>query len=301
MSTRLAASVACSALALGVAGLCSPASAHDRQPYPDIYPHTYPPPLHEVYARPENVSVQILTEGRPTTIYRDASYHWIEGRRGQRFAFRITNHNPFPIGVIPSADGHSLTADGRASARHPAYLIYPYGSATISIWREDLRGGRELVFTDVDQSLAAVKGDHRNIGVLGVLVWQLEDRHPPVPLDRYPERSGALKAPRAPSAGAPSAGAPSAGEAAKSRAGAARQYREDDGIGVGYGERTTDRAYITDRYRRVRVLGTVSIYYDDRPGLLRAGVDLNQYWRPYPQPYPDRRDADPFPAGGYHG
>jgi hypothetical protein len=83
-------------------------------------------------------------------------------------------------------------------------------------------------------------------------------------------------------------------------AGAARSQREDRGIGVGAGDRVTDRAYLTDRYRRVRVVDTISIYYDDRAGLIRAGVDLNQYGRPYPDPYVypeprDRRESDPFP------
>jgi len=128
--------------------------------------------------------------------------------------------------------------------------------------------------------------------VLGVLVWQLEDRQPPAPLVRPEDRyryapDEGQVAPRAPREG-------SAGETEKSRAGA-RAF--DDGIGVGAGERLTDRAYITDRYRRVRVLDTISIYYDDRPGLLRAGVDLDQYWRPYP----DRRRSDPFPEDGYPG
>jgi len=279
------------ALALCVCGtlsnLLSPATAQDRAPrydgYPYPYPQPYPGPLYEVHAQPENVSVQVLVEGRPAVVYRDAGYRWIEGRRGQRFALRITNHNSFPVGVIPWADGHSLTADGRAGASHPAYLLSPYGSITVSIWRQDLRGGRELVFTDVEQALAARKGDRRNIGVLGVLVWQLEDRERPVPLQRFGDRAGAAKAP---------------GTSAATRA---NGFREDDGIGVGAGTRITDRAYITDRYRRVRVLGTVAIYYDDRAGLQRAGVDLNQYGRPYSEPYPHRRGAQPFPDGGYRG
>jgi hypothetical protein len=68
----------------------------------------------------------------------------------------------------------------------------------------------------------------------------------------------------------------------------------------------TDRAYLTDRYHRVRVVDSVSIYYDDRAGLIRAGVDLNQYGPPYPDSYPyseprDRRDSEPFPEGDYRG
>jgi hypothetical protein len=70
------------------------------------------------------------------------------------------------------------------------------------------------------------------------------------------------------------------------------------GIGVGAGDRVDDQAYLTDRYRRVRVLDTTSIYYDDRRGLERAGVDVDQYDLPYP---PDRRRSDPFPDGGYRG
>lgn len=227
------------------------------------------PPLRCIEPESTNVRVEIVIEGQPATVYPDGRYQWIEGRRGERFAFRLTNNNGFPVGVVLSADGQSLTADGRATPRHPAYVIGPYETETISVWREDLRGGRELVFTSVDRSLAARKGDTRNIGVLGVLVWQLEDKvriQPPVPMTREEDRSGA-KAGRDDAAAAP-------------------------GIGVGTGDRVDDQAYLTDRFRRVRIMGTHSIYYDDRAGLLRAGINVDRY----PEPVPiDRRRSEPFP------
>jgi hypothetical protein len=228
-----------------------------------------PAPLFFVDAPSANVRVEIVVEGAPAAVYPDGAYRWVEGRRGERFAFRVTNRNGFPVGVVLSADGQSLTADGPASASHPAYVIGPGDSETVSVWREDLRGGRELVFTDVERSLAALKGDRRNIGVLGVLVWRLEDRTrppgPPVPITRDKEGRET---------------APGAGDRAAS------------GVGVGAGGRVEDGAYLTDRYRRVRVLGTVSVYYDDRDGLRRAGVDLDRYADPVPI---DRRRSDPFP------
>ena len=244
-----------------------------------------PAPLRSVDSPSANVRVEIVVEGEPAVVYRDRQYRWVEGRRGDRFAFRVTNLNSFPVGVILSADGQSLTADGRASASHPAYVIEAGQCETVSIWRQDLDGGRELVFTDVERSLAARKGDRRNIGVLGVLVWQLADQYlpppPPVPIDREgrPPRSASGRDEAAPKAGA--------------------ERREDDrGIGVGAGGRRDDRAYLTDRYRRVRMLGDISIYYDDRTGLERAGVDLGQYGDPV---VIDRRRADPFPTGGDEG
>ncbi|HMW02633.1 MAG TPA: hypothetical protein PKE58_21020, partial [Acidobacteriota bacterium] len=62
----------------------------------------------------------------------------------------------------------------------------------------------------------------------------------------------------------------------------------------GAGQYQSDQAALTDRYRRIRILGTISIYYDDYDGLIRAGV-------PVQQPYPlDRRRSNPFP-GEYKG
>lgn len=235
-----------------------------------------PPSRCEVLTPRTNVSVQIVSNGYPKPVYYDGSYRWIEGRPGERFVFQITNHNGFAVGVIPSADGHSLTSDGRASASHPAYLIEPYGTITVSIWRETLAGGRELFFTSVDNSLAARKGDRRNIGVLGVLVWQLEDRAQIIVPNRKDGR-GEEKS---------KAGAPAAGDS--------DQIYNSQGIGVGAGQYQSDQAALTDRYRRIRILGTISIYYDDYDGLIRAGV-------PVQQPYPlDRRRSNPFP-GEYKG
>ena len=240
-------------------------------------------PCGELDSRSANVQVEVLVGGRPAVVYRDGPYRWIEGRSGQQFAFRIVNRNRFPVGVIPSADGQSLTSDGRAGAKDPAYVIGPYDSLTVSVWREDLRGGRELIFTDIARSLAARKGDKRNIGVLGVCVWQLADRESPRPVPIVPK--GADGARRS--------------EGAEPSASSDEMVRPPDtgGIGVGAGDRVTDNAFLTDRYRRVRVLDTVAIYYDDRQGLERAGVDLNQYRR-LP---PDRRTSDPFPDGAYRG
>jgi hypothetical protein len=243
-------------------------------------------PCGELISGRSNVLVEIVVEGRPAVVYRDGAYRWIEGRRGERFAFRVTNRNGFPVGVILSADGQSLTADGRASSSHPAYVIDPYDSLTVSVWREDLRGGRELVFTSVDSSLAARKGDRRNIGVLGVLVWQLAVKEPPRPVPMQEGGRGKRE-----------------GDAADKAAGgqapsASSEIRPDDGgIGVGAGNRVSDPAYMTNRYRRVRVLDQVAIYYDDRRGLERAGVNLDQH-RDRPG---KRRGADPFPDGGYRG
>lgn len=237
------------------------------------------PPIRCVNVEPTNVRVEIVVGGSPAIVYPDGRFRWIEGRRGERFAFRITNDNPFPVGVVLSADGQSLTADGPATARHPAYVIGPHETESVGVWREDLRGGRELVFTSVERSLAARKGDRRNIGVLGVLVWQLEDKiriqQPPVPMTREGDRSNSKSGRDGASGAEPSAG-----------------------IGVGTGDRVDDQAYLTDRYRRVRVLGTVSLYYDDRAGLLRAGVDLDCCGEPVPI---DRRQSEPFPDGGYRG
>lgn len=232
-------------------------------------------PLCAVDSEPANVRVEILVDGSPTPVYRDGPYRWIEGRRGERFAFRVTNRNAFPVGIVLSADGQSLTADGRASASHPAYVIGPGMSETVSVWREDLAGGRELVFTDVARSLAALKGDRRNVGVLGVLVWRLEDTAPPRPVPITPRDD----------------------TSAPSSSGASRSEDRSAGIGVGTGNRVDDQAYLTDRYRRVRVLGSLSIYYDDYEGLLRAGVDVRPRREIVP---PDRRQADPFP-GEYRG
>ncbi len=249
-------------------------------------------PCGEIYCKAANVEVEVLIEGRSTVVYRDGPFRWIEGRRGERFAFRITNRNPFPVGVIPSADGQSLTANGRAGSSNPAYVIDPYGSMTISVWREDLAGGRELVFTEVDRSLAARKGDRRNIGVLGVLVWQLAERNPyPPPILKEESQPGPKRKSQGDAGAAPSGGR-------DDRASSEIQTPSGQpGIGVGAGGRVTDAAYLTDRYRRVRVMDSVAIYYDDRYGLERAGVNLDQYRGRYP----DRRASNPFPDGGYRG
>jgi hypothetical protein len=249
---------------LCLAALAAPAASHQRD---------CGEPCGEIIAPRAGVRVEIVAGGYPLPVYRDGRYRWIEGVRGQRFAFRISNRNGFPVGVIPSADGQSLTSDGPAAAHHPAYVVEPYGTLEVSVWREDLGGGRELVFTDVDNSLAARKGDRRNIGVLGVLVWQLEEKNRPRPYIDGSERSK--------SQGGKS-GSPSNDSAA---AGA------EPGIGVGAGGRIDDPAYLTDRFRRVRVMETIAIYYDDYMGLMRAGVNLNQH-RGHPR---DRRRSDPFP------
>lgn len=251
-------------LALLMAGACSPLSAR---------------PL-------VDVSVVDRDTGEWLREYPHRGDTWVAGTPGNRYGVRLTNTSGERVLVVLSVDGINAVTGETAAPSQAGYVLEPWESAEIAGWRKSLDDIAQFVFTDLGDSYAARTGRPRDVGVIGVAVFQ-ESRPryypapaPPVARGRQYERDEAK------SAAAPAARGLIQEQAADS---AARQS-----MGTGHGQREWSPVGQTRFVRATRSPAQISeLRYDDAHRLYAMGAI------PRRTPRYDRREEQPraFPNG----
>ncbi|HZZ85166.1 MAG TPA: hypothetical protein VFE30_11565 [Anaeromyxobacteraceae bacterium] len=217
-------------------------------------------------------SVELLDEaGRVLPTYDHGGRTYVLGALGGRYMIRVANGSPRRLEVVVSVDGRDVL-DGRpAEWGKRGYLVEPHGAVTIDGYRLTQEAVAAFRFSSVPRSYAALEGNARDVGVIGVAV--------------FPEREVAL-APRPDARALRSEAAP----AAPGMAGAKAMRR--NGLGTEFGEeRASHVEQVPFERARARPDVVLSLRYDDREGLLAAGVPLEPR-RCGEQAL--RHDADPF-------
>jgi hypothetical protein len=255
-------------------------------------------------------SVELTDEsGRvlPTFEHRGRTY--VLGEPGQRYVVRARNGSDRRIEVVVSVDGRDVT-DGRPSSfERRGYLVEPWGEATIDGYRLSQASVAAFRFGSVGRSYAAATGDARDVGVIGVAVFpeRVVERRPPPPW--YP-RPGPYQNPydesRAESAPPPSSAPSSSAEAqapGRASGGAPSARREHDasrpGLGTEFGEAHGSPVYEVPFERAsARPAAVLTLRYDDRRGLLAAGVDLDRWAWGRDDDRWQRERAQPFRSTG---
>ncbi|GAB1596802.1 hypothetical protein [Lysobacter claricitrinus] len=197
---------------------------------------------------------------------------WVAGAPGHRYAVRLANHSGARVLVVLSVDGVNAVTGQTASAGQAGYVLEPYATTEITGWRKSLNDVAQFYFADLQDSYAARTGRPRNVGVIGIAVFD-EARPPPPPPPVYlPERREADAA------------------GAQPRANAAPQ--EAQSIGTGHGDREYSPVSRTGFVRASRTPVQVSeIRYDDRYALVQRGV--------IPYGSRDPRAPRAFPGSGF--
>lgn len=223
-------------------------------------------------ARWGSYSVELLDEaGRALPTFEHRGRTYVLGALGARYQVRVTNGSPRRVEVVVSVDGRDVV-DGRPSEwAKRGYLVEPYGAATIDGYRLSQDAVAAFRFSSVPRSYAALSGDARDVGVVGVAVFRERE------VARAPRpEEGRLRA-------APAPAAPGAAP----RADAA----ERPGLGTAFGEeRASHVDHVAFERAAARPDAVLTLRYDDRAGLLAAGVCLD----PRRDEVERRRDADPF-------
>lgn len=271
-------------------------------------------------------SVELTDEwGRrlPTFEHRGRTY--VLGERGLRYLVRVHNGSDRRVEVVVSVDGRDVI-DGRpASTDRRGYVVEPWGDATIDGYRLSQGSVAAFRFGSVARSYAAATGDARDVGVIGVAVFPERvvrrpppyrphpHPYPPYPPYPYPywspygapEDEGGRPEKRSESAPAPSA-PPSAGEAqpsAKSPSGARSAQRDFDasrpGLGTEFGEAHGSPVHeVAFERASGRPAAVLTLRYDDRRGLVAAGVELDRWaWDRGDERWLRER-AEPFRSDG---
>jgi hypothetical protein len=213
---------------------------------------------------------------------------WVAGTPGDRYGVRLSNTTGERVLVVLSVDGINAVSGETASPSQAGYVLEPWESTEIAGWRKSLDDIAQFVFTDLGDSYAARTGRPRNVGVIGVAVFQeSRPRYYPTPAPSV-AREREYRRDEAKAASAPSANGMAREQAADS---AARQS-----MGTGHGQREWSPVGQTSFVRATRSPAQVSeLRYDDDERLMAIGVIP----RNYDYPRHDRRNGQPraFPNG----
>jgi hypothetical protein len=100
------------------------------------------------------------------------------GEAGARYTIGIENHSVVRYEVVASVDGLDVIDGAEADLDKRGYLIDPYTSFVIEGWRTGDDTVAAFRFSDMDDSYAGRSGKPRNIGVIGVALFQEEGQVP---------------------------------------------------------------------------------------------------------------------------
>lgn len=245
------------------------------------------------------LSVVDRDTGQTLPQYPHHGERWIAGEPGHRYGVRLANTSGRRVLVVLSVDGINAVSGQTADPSQAGYVLGPYETAEISGWRKSLDEVAQFVFTDLGDSYAARTGRPRNVGAIGIAVFEERlPRYEPQPSppiarsERYEDRASAAPA------SAPTPQARGMMESESAMADNAERQR----IGTGHGEREWSPIGQTQFVRATRNPTQVSKLRYDEPRRLAA---LGILPRPHSR-WRDRYDAPrafpnafvPDPPGG---
>lgn len=209
----------------------------------------------------------------PTFLHEGRTY--VLGTAGARYRLRIRNDSGRRAEVVVSVDGRDVVDGAPASIRKRGYLVDARGEVVIDGYRLSEDAVAAFRFGSVARSYAALEGDARDVGVIGVAVFP-ERRARPVPL-----RDSLSREKSAAAGSVQGAPAPAAPEARR------------PGLGTTFGEEHESHVReVAFARESASPAVTLTLRYDDRAGLLAAGVDVDGRCEAPEQRL--RREADPF-------
>ncbi|MXV10472.1 hypothetical protein DYQ93_05365 [Xanthomonas sp. LMG 8992] len=221
---------------------------------------------------------------------------WIAATPGHRYALRLTNLTGARVLVVLSVDGVNAVSGQTAASDQRGYVLAPWQQTEIAGWRKSSEDVAQFVFTDLEDSYAARTGRPRNVGVIGMAVFDearawpetalgepgidaakvaaetARAARPSVPAsDAMPAPTSAADVPQR-SAAAPLAAAPAADARAYAREESATPSVQQR-LGTGHGAREWSPSRVTEFERASDVpMQRTELRYDSRARLIARGV-----------------------------
>lgn len=106
------------------------------------------------------------------------------GESGQRYMIAVQNDSPYRYEAVASVDGLDVIDGDTASFKKRGYVVEPYTTTQIDGWRTSMNSVAAFRFSSLEESYADRKGKGRNVGVIGVAVFQEKVRRSPRELRR---------------------------------------------------------------------------------------------------------------------
>jgi hypothetical protein len=119
------------------------------------------------------VTVRVVDEnGLPLPTLSANGRSLVIGEHGARYAIEIQNHSNHRFEAVVTVDGLDVI-DGRpGSFSKRGYLVQPFATVAIDGFRQSMDEVAAFRFGSVRNSYAGKKGDDRNVGVIGVAVFE---------------------------------------------------------------------------------------------------------------------------------
>lgn len=131
--------------------------------------------------RAAGYELQVLVDGRPVRSYWHDGGNWLLGHLGERYTLRVVNHSGRRIEAVVSVDGKDVIDGQPGDPGKRGYLVPARGSVDIDGWRISSAQAAAFRFSSVGDSYAARTGSGREVGVIGVAVFEERDQPPPRP------------------------------------------------------------------------------------------------------------------------
>lgn len=119
------------------------------------------------------VTVRVVDErGAPLPTFAAGGRSYVMGNDGQRYSIRIENQTGARFEAVATVDGLDVI-DGQPGAfEKRGYLVQPWSTVEIDGFRRSEEQVAAFRFGRVRDSYAAKRGNDRNVGVIGVAVFQ---------------------------------------------------------------------------------------------------------------------------------
>jgi hypothetical protein len=119
------------------------------------------------------LTVRIVDEsGAPLPTFSAGGRSYVMGNDGQRYAIRIENQTGARFEAVATVDGLDVIDGQPGSFEKRGYLVQPWSTVEIDGFRRSEDEVAAFRFGRVRDSYAARRGSDRNVGVIGVAVFQ---------------------------------------------------------------------------------------------------------------------------------
>jgi hypothetical protein len=119
------------------------------------------------------LTVRVVDDGgSPLPTFSAGGRSYVVGRDGQRYSIRIENQTGARFEAVATVDGLDVIDGQPGSFEKRGYLVQPWSTVEIDGFRRSEEEVAAFRFGRVRDSYAAKRGDDRNVGVIGVAVFQ---------------------------------------------------------------------------------------------------------------------------------
>lgn len=113
----------------------------------------------------------VEVDGRRIPEYGHKGRTYIEGRKSHRYQLKFRNNRAERVLVVPTVDGLSVVDGNPHHGESSGYVVQAYSSITITGWRTSLSEVRSFEFSDKSGSYSGKTVGQQNCGIIGALVY----------------------------------------------------------------------------------------------------------------------------------